>query len=238
MTHSHKIILAFLVVFYSISLVLALQGTYKLNDPVYLTQSCFQSGAICDTCNISSITSPTSTLILSNKIMTKGSSEFNYTFHNSSYLGIYYVNGYCTYGLDVQNWRYSFEVTPTGEKLGTYDAILYIGILLLLLILLIGSLYKLFTQDNMAWFLGFLAISYFLLVSLVFMSGKIVNNFIPSLPAIGQFFDIALLILIILMFPLLLFMLFYPLYLKAKNKEKEDMMAMGYSAEETKQFRR
>jgi hypothetical protein len=123
--------------------VSSLQGTYKQYSSVVLTQSCFDAGAMCDACNITSITSPTSVVLLSNTIMLKGTSEFNYTFTDTGSLGIYYVNGICTAGSDTQNWRYSFAVNPSGgaENNTTFFIILSAISLILLLLAFIFKNY-------------------------------------------------------------------------------------------------
>lgn len=123
--------------------VSSLQGTYKQLSPVVLTQTCYEAGAICDSCNITSITSPASTVLISNVVMVRGASEFTYTFTNTSALGIYYVNGICVAGSDTQNWRYSFAINPAGgaENNTTFFVILAVISLVLLLLAFIFKNY-------------------------------------------------------------------------------------------------
>jgi hypothetical protein len=226
----NNFIFIILVLLMFIPVVNADLGTYKQNECV-LIKTLLNTSTI----NISTINYPNSTTVLSNIEMVKVGQTFTYNFCNTTVLGTYIYDF-----LDAEGNPYvnSFTITKTGNIITIADSILYICIFLLLLSFFLLCIYKLFMQTEVSLFLIFLALSYFLLISVIFMAGKLINNFMPTLPVIGEFMDLFLLCLIIGLFPLVLFMIFYPLYLKVKNQESEDMMAMGYSAEESRKFRK
>lgn len=104
----------FLLVFFSSTFILAAEpslGTFKQYDCINLIQ-------ICDNCsynNISSVVSPSSSILLSNVEMSSYNSQFNYTFCSTTETGIYKVNGYGDLNGVRTVWVYDFEITPSGQ---------------------------------------------------------------------------------------------------------------------------
>jgi hypothetical protein len=214
---------------------------FQQNKATDLKISCLDiDSAFCNNqtnCLITIYSPPNQTLLIDNQNMTWHSNYFNYSLNGSqlSVLGIYNVVIQCI-GETTGFSTFNFEITPTGELLDTSDSFLYIGILLLLLTLFVLSLYKMSNANSIGLLAGTLSIAYFLLIGLVFMSGKIVNNFIPGLQAIGSFLDTSLIILIICLFPLILSMIMFLLYKALNEKEIGKMQTMGYSEAEARQF--
>ena len=87
-------------------LVSADLGTYKQNTCVNI-KTILNATSV----NISTISSPSSILITSNKQMTKIGQTFNYTFCNTSEIGVYVYDYYDNYGDAYVN---SFTINPTG----------------------------------------------------------------------------------------------------------------------------
>lgn len=119
-------------------------GIFKLDDCVDLKQVCFINGSICDTCNITSIDYPNGTSVVNDQTMTQRQGDFNYTFCNSTEIGKYDVNGYCTYGSDVKKpFTAFFEITYTGEKVSLSNSVLVGAFLILTIIcLVLGFTFK------------------------------------------------------------------------------------------------
>lgn len=116
-------------------------GITILNNPIELKQECFINGTICDSCNITSISFPNRTTIISNVEMTKRVMDFNYTFTNTSAVGEYDVRGYCVYGSDVAKpFTGYFIVNYTGNKETTSGAILHFVALIILFLFFVISL--------------------------------------------------------------------------------------------------
>ena len=138
-----KIILFIFAVMF-ISLISASPGTYKQGQEINLLQTC----ADCTSINISKITAPNGTILISNVEMTKDESSFNYTL-NSSYttaLGTYTVNGIGNPEGTDEVWTYNFYVNYRGDTITSAQAMLYIGfiiVIVLVFILTLGGINKL-----------------------------------------------------------------------------------------------
>lgn len=87
--------------------------------------------------NISTISYPNSTVIISNKAMTKTGQTFSYTFCNTSILGTYIYDYFDNSGNVYVN---SFEITPTGNDLSSSQSVVYIIIFIISFIIFIGLL--------------------------------------------------------------------------------------------------
>lgn len=92
-------------------------GTFKQGQAIELLQLCGN----CSYSNITLITYPNSTAILTNGNMTKIGTKFNFTLSGArtTATGKYIVNGVANpNGLDTI-WSYDFDVTPSGKTLKT-----------------------------------------------------------------------------------------------------------------------
>lgn len=112
-------------------------GIFKAGDNVSLIQ-------LCDDCtynNITSIIYPNGTIALGEAEMTKDGTQYNYTYLPILEIyGTYTVNGFGDEGGADTVWAYTFEVTYMGQELTNSQAILYLG-LLGLLILIMGIIF-------------------------------------------------------------------------------------------------
>lgn len=109
---NNKIYLMAMVLLLSMTFVSAagFDGVFKSYTQVELTQTCDNGEVICDACNITNIRGPNSDVLVSNIPMQKRTSDFNYTFSDTSTLGVYYVTGFCVDGSEIRNWKYTFRV--------------------------------------------------------------------------------------------------------------------------------
>jgi hypothetical protein len=116
-------------------------GTFKQNSNINLIQTYNATY-----CNITSITAPDSTLLISGELMTKSGSKFNYTLlaSNTSQLGTYAVCGEC----DTTSWCANFEITPTGETTNGWKITIQIFVSVSALFLMILFLYLSFAGIN------------------------------------------------------------------------------------------
>jgi len=105
---------------------------------------CMKLKMPCDNCtfvNITSIQYPNSSDAVSNSAMTKDGTEYNYTFCETYVIGFYNVY---TFGDDdgfIDTRGDYFEVTGTGQEFNQARSTFYIGIIVLLLFLFIGTLF-------------------------------------------------------------------------------------------------
>lgn len=121
-------------------------GPFPINKEFILTQNCNN----CTNCNLSSIKYPNSTIILSNKVMNNaGSGEFNYTIPESYVI----VTGKWDYRTFCWNYQTgetgiggtTFYVTKTGTLLTVQEALIYLLLAFVSLILFFIVLYFVIT---------------------------------------------------------------------------------------------
>jgi len=132
-----KLIILIFVLFF-ISLISASPGIYKQGQDINLIQTC----ADCTSINVSKITAPNGTILISNVQMTKDGSAFNYTL-NSSFtndLGTYHISGIGNPGGTNEVWTYSFFVNYKGDTISSAQAMLYIGFIVVIILVFIFTL--------------------------------------------------------------------------------------------------
>ena len=110
-----KILLTLILSIFLISLATAAisdLGNFKRFECVNLPQTCPD----CTYNNISKITNSESTIVLTEVVMTKDDTYYNYTFCNTTILGKYTVNGFGDEGGTLGTWEYVFHITETGKE--------------------------------------------------------------------------------------------------------------------------
>lgn len=126
----NKLILFILFGIFMISLVNASLGIFKQNECINI-KTILNSTSV----NISTINYPNSTLAISNQVMSKIGQTFNYTFCNTSTLGIYIYDYFDNLGNVYVN---DFTITYTGKELTSEQTYIYIVSLIILIILILG----------------------------------------------------------------------------------------------------
>lgn len=124
-----KKIYLFILGIFLITLVSASLGTFKLNECVDI-KTILNATSV----NISTLNYPNSSLIISNRPMTKTGLTFNYTFCNTSVIGKYNYDYYDNLGNVYVN---DFEVTKTGDKVSLSNSILVIAFLIVAILLFV-----------------------------------------------------------------------------------------------------
>ena len=121
-----------------ISLISASPGIYKQEQDINLLQTC----ADCTYINISKITAPNGTILVSEVRMTKDGSSFNYTLDSSltKDLGNYHISGIGNPGGTDEVWTYSFFVNYRGDTISSAQAMLYIGFIVVIILIFIFTL--------------------------------------------------------------------------------------------------
>ena len=138
-----KKIILILFILILIPLVSSKLGEFKQNE-------CMEIKTILNATlvNISTISYPNSTVVVTNEPMTKIGQTFNYTFCNTTVPGVY-IYDYFTLGGDV--YVNDFEVTYTGEKVTQEQIYIYLFGLGFLIFLIFGLIYiinKLPSRDS------------------------------------------------------------------------------------------
>lgn len=119
-------------------------GTFKKGDSIELLQIC----ATCTFINITSITAPNSTTILSGVSMDKEGAKFNYTLQSQESIGTYNVCGVGDIDGDNTAWCYTFDITAAGYKPTTAQSIIYFILLFISLICFILAIFISFNIDT------------------------------------------------------------------------------------------
>ena len=109
-------------------------GTFKQNSCIALKQTCSN----CTQVNITRISAPNSTVVLSSPVvMTKSDTVYNYTFCNNQALGKYIVdwkaNPDGTFTCSTCTGNYDYNVTSTGFDLPISVQFLFMGLVFVLL---------------------------------------------------------------------------------------------------------
>jgi hypothetical protein len=104
------ILLGFFLVLHLVSAEVQTLGVFKVGSCISLTQIC----ADCTYNNITSVTAPDSTQVLSQSVMTRAGTTYNKTFCNTGQQGNYIVSGVGDLGGTDTIWTYDFQVTPSG----------------------------------------------------------------------------------------------------------------------------
>ena len=148
-----KIILLILIGVFLIGLVGATQqslGVFKQYECVELVQTCGN----CTHNNLSRVlkTGDSAGISIINLTMTKDGTFYNYSFCDTTTLGIYIVHGVGDPNGVITIWNYNFEVTGTGVE----DKSIWNNPLLLISLVLFAMLFTIAYQTKIAW-LGFLS---------------------------------------------------------------------------------
>lgn len=186
-------------------------GTFQQGQSVELIQICSNQTSLCDICNITSIKYPNSSIILSNLVMTKRTSDFNYTLSNNytNLIGSYLVNGYCQSGKQVQVWSYDFLITPSGQqKTNTGEGITLIGLFFIIIVVSGFFMLMAWMSNNQVVKSMFIGLSAFIMATVVFFGmttiTQILGGYSNLVTGYNTFFFFILLCIVIAVFATLI----------------------------------
>lgn len=123
----------------------------------------------------------------------------------------------------------TFIVTPTGEEGTTSKAIFYIGILFLLLILFIASIYGASASEQLWTKTGLGGVAYLLMVAITFIAWMMSANFMTTAPFMIEFLRIAFIVLTVAIFPVLIGLFCYGFWMMMRIDEIKKLQEQGYS---------
>jgi len=221
------IILTFLLLILPIVSATVL-GSFKNGECVTLIQTCGN----CSYANISTIIYPNSSIAFSNVEMTKDGTYYNYSFCDTSSNGVYIVAGFGDPDATVETWTYDFQITPNGQVASVGSAILYIGLLAVLLFFLGLSIYSFVTFENLLNRVGMFGLSYLLLIAITFIGWNMASDFLISSPFLIEMMRILFFVLIIGVFPLFIGAFAWYVIMLFKIKEIERMINKGIPYDE------
>jgi len=181
-------VLLFLVPFLSAETSIQSLGIFEKDTNIELLQVCSNSTSLCDSCNISSVKYPNSSISISNVDMTKREADFNYSLisNYTSPLGTYKVNGFCMAGNELKVFSYIFEVTANGnEKPEGIVIVLFILFFTLIIVSLLSLLmYNIFhmvqwdfdANDLIYNFSGYFALFVIYILGKEYMGNIFIND--------------------------------------------------------------
>jgi hypothetical protein len=203
-------------------------GTFKQNDCVNLIQTCSN----CSFSNITAVIYPNSTIALAETTMSQSRTYFYTSFCNTSLNGIYIVTGFGDPDGSIQIWDYSFSITPNGEEASVGKAVFYIGLLIVLLVFLIGTVVLFMENGNLLAKVGMFGLGYLLLIAITFIGWNMASDFLTSSPFLIEMLRILFIVLVVGAFPLLIGAFAWYVLMMFKIKEIEDLMKHGMSMDE------
>jgi hypothetical protein len=205
-------------------------GTFPQDSCVQIVQSC----ANCTYSNLSTVTYPNGTFsLLGEYAMTNNGTIYNYSYCLTSATGSYnFITHFDENGVDKVSDRNSFSITPSGESPTIAGAVLYVGLLIVLLVFFILILFYGLNTDNVVGQTFSIGFRYLFLIALFFVAWQVALNFIYSSPFLIDFFRISFFVLMIGFFPLLIILFAYGSYMMLQLKEIKDMQERGISIDE------
>jgi len=112
-------------------------GVFKIDECINLKQL----GAGFDNCTITTVQRPDSLVYNISAFMTKDNVEYNYSFCNTSIVGTYISNGFCSETSGDVVWNYNFEITQTGKSQQNWMTLI-IGIAVLMILFIVLTIWS------------------------------------------------------------------------------------------------
>lgn len=152
--------------------------------------------------------------------------------------GNFSETGVYSYGIKCEGVSFAtgksgvWEVTPNGLDLPVGNAFIYIGLLIVFVIFLIGTVVIFMSSENLLSRVNMIGLGYLLLIAINFIAWNMASDFLLSAPFIASMFRIIFFVLIIGLFPLVIAGFIYYLLMLFKIKEIERLMTRGLSYED------
>jgi len=218
----------------SMSLVSAETEIIPLNETISLRFICTLDDAIpsgSTTYNIS-VSYSNGTAFIDNKATTPlGNGAFSYSTRFTE-TGLYKVQMFCVDGTSSFSDEGFYDVTPNGQQATIGTSIFYVGLLLILVIFLIGTVVIFMETSNLLAKVGMFGLGYLLLIAITFISWNMAGDFLTSSPFLISMLRILFFVLIIGLFPLVLGGFVWYFLMLFKIKEIDRLMTKGFSFED------
>jgi len=226
------IVLAFILVMPTI----VAQPVFEKSTAVTLSVPCTIDGNVCSgsaTCK-TTVINPLGDVLYNNQTMIQngGVFELNITSNDTSENGEYQFNVACLQSGRSSSKMLIFFVTPNGEIPTTANGILYGVLLTIFVLFFIVSLYKGLDSDSIVLKSAFLLTAYLMLIGITFTGWNLSANYLTSAPFLTSFFRIFWLVLMYALFPIILFLTFYTLWMIKKIDVIKNMVDKGIPIDE------
>jgi len=228
-----KLIICLMLGIFLISLASSSLGTFKQNDCVNI-KTILNTTSV----NISTISYPNSSIVVSNEEMTKNGKTFNYSFCNTNTLGIYLYDYFDAEGNTYVN---DFKVTPNGKEFTSQNSIAYLGFIFILLFTFFLTMYgagriewknkknnegKILTINNFKYVKILLyTLAYFELMFLFGLSYKVCRE--ADIEGFMQFFNFIYQLFLHLIYPLIIALIIIVFVIWINNKKLHERLKLG-----------
>lgn len=235
---SFVLILGIVLLIGLVSAEVSTLGTFKQNECVQLKQTC----ADCTYVNIVSVTYPNSSQKLGLTPMVQDGVFFTYDYCDTDLIGQYIVDGEGDVGGTSTVFSYDFEVTYDGNILNTQRAILYIGLIVILVFLFLLLMFNigklpsgevvtdegLLVDINNLKYLRpiFWALGWGLLLGIVFITSNISIAYLPT-AMFGDFFFMLYRVMFLATLPMAIIWFIFLFARMFKDKEIKRMIDRG-----------
>lgn len=234
MGNRYKFLLMFLFVF-SLTMIVA-QPVYEQNTDVTLSVPCTINGAVCGgsaTC-VGTVLDPDDIVLYNEESMTQDGAvfELNITDDDTAKNGEYRFSISCSQGGRSSYKNLVFHVSPNGELVTTGKGILYGGLIFILVILFILSLYGGHSSEGIVGKSAFWLVAYLLLIGITFVGWNLGMDYLTSAPFIASFLRIIFLVLLWALLPVILFLTFYTMWMMKNIDAIQNMIDKGMPVDE------
>ena len=235
MGNRHQILLVALIMLMVSSFVVA-QPNYEQDADVTLSVPCTIDGAVCGggaTC-VGTILDPDDIILYNQESMVQNNAvfELNITSSDTAKNGEYRFAVSCTQGGKSSYKNLIFLISPNGEQVTTGKGILYGGLLFILVVLFLLTLYGGHESEGIVGKSAFWLVAYLLLIAISFIGWNLAVDFVTSAPFFASFLRIMFLFLLYALFPVILFLTFYTMWMMHKIDAIQNMINKGMPIDE------
>lgn len=212
------------------------QPVFERGVNVTLSVPCTIDGNVCSasaTC-VTSIINPLGDVLYNNQSMAHngGVFEVNLSSSDTSTNGEYQFNVACVQGGKSSSKQLIFFITPNGEIPTTAKGILYGALLLIFVLFFVIALYKGFESESVVQKSAFILTAYLMLIGITFICWNLSADYLTSAPFLTSFFRIFWLFLMYALFPLILILTFYTLWMMKQIDAIQNMIENGMPVDE------
>ena len=235
MGYKYTCLLIAIILVVMMPLVVA-QPVYERETNVTLSIPCTVDGEYCGAgtvCN-TTIINPEQEVLFNNAGMTQVGAvfEIDLSASQTDTNGEYEFNVACCDGNDCFSKSLTFVITPNGEIPTTAKGILYVGLLVVFLIFFGLCLYGGKEAKGVVGRSAFYLVAYLFVIGIVFLAWNLSLDYLTSAPFMASFFRIIFLFLMYALFPLLMVLTFYTMWMMKKIDVIQKMIDKGIPEDE------
>jgi len=212
------------------------QPIYEQGSEVTLSVPCYIQGAVCGvsaTC-YATVINPDDAVLYNEESMVKNGAVFELDLNSTDTAenGEYRLSVSCSQGGRSASKDLVFFVTPNGEELTAGKGISYGGMLIVMLIFFGICLYGGYVAESVVGKSAFFLVSYLFLIGISFVAWNLSLDYFTSAPFITSFFHIMWLFLMYALFPVILVLTFYTLWMMKQIDAIQNMIDKGMEYDE------